>query len=91
MAALVTGIAGLLMVINVRYYSFKELDFKNPVPFFLILVIVFVIVVVSWHPPTMLFLMAVSYAISGPLMAIYLKRKKKSAERMVSHVNTENH
>jgi CDP-diacylglycerol---serine O-phosphatidyltransferase len=91
MAALVTGLAGMLMVMNVRYYSFKELDFKNPVPFFLTLVIVFVIVVVSWHPPTMLFLMAVSYALSGPLMAVYLRRKKKSAESPVSRVNTENH
>ncbi len=75
-AAVVTGIAGVLMVVNVRYYSFKELDFKNPVPFFLTLVTVFVIVVVSWDPPTMLFLMAVTYAASGPLMAIYLKRRK---------------
>ena len=91
MAALVTGLAGVLMVINVRYYSFKELDFKNPVPFFLTLVIVFVIVVVSWHPPTMLFLMAVSYALSGPLMAIYLRRKKKSAELPVSPITTDKH
>jgi CDP-diacylglycerol--serine O-phosphatidyltransferase len=91
MAALVTGLAGVLMVINVRYYSFKELDFKNPVPFFLTLVIVFVIVVVSWHPPTMLFLMAVSYALSGPLMAIYLRRKKKSVEHPVSYTDTEKH
>ncbi len=81
MAALVTGIAGVLMVINVRYYSFKELDFKNPVPFFLTLVIVFAIVVVSLHPQTILFLMALCYAASGPLMAIYLRRKKKSAEK----------
>jgi CDP-diacylglycerol--serine O-phosphatidyltransferase len=83
MAAVVTGLAGLLMVANVRYYSFKDLDFQNPVPFFLTLVLVFVIVVVSWDPPTMLFLMAVTYASSGPLMAIYLRRKKKVAELTV--------
>ncbi|MES2606830.1 MAG: CDP-diacylglycerol--serine O-phosphatidyltransferase [Pseudomonadota bacterium] len=86
MAAVVTGLAGLLMVANVRYYSFKDLDFKNPVPFFLTLVSVFVIVVVSWDPPTMLFLMAVTYASSGPLMAIYLRRKRKVAEVTASTV-----
>lgn len=84
MAAAVTGLAGVLMVINVRYYSFKELDFKNPVPFFLTLVTVFVIVVVSWDPPKMLFLMAVTYAASGPLMAIYSRRKKKAGELPVT-------
>jgi len=82
-AAAVTGLAGVLMVINVRYYSFKELDFKNPVPFFLTLVTVFVIVVVSWDPPKMLFLMAVTYAASGPVMAIYSRRKKKIADLAV--------
>lgn len=80
MAALVTGLAGLLMVVNIRYYSFKDLDFKNPVPFFLTLVTVFVLVVISWDPPTMLFLMAVTYASSGPLMAIYMRKKRKSAD-----------
>lgn len=83
MAAIVTGTAGVLMVINIRYYSFKDLDFKNPVPFFLTLVAVFVLVVVSWHPPTMLFLMAVTYASSGPLMAIYLRRKRKGTESII--------
>jgi len=79
MAATVTGVAGILMVVNVRYYSFKDLDFQNPVPFFLTLVIVFAIVLVAQHPPTVLFLMAISYALSGPLMALYLRRKKKVA------------
>lgn len=78
MAATVTGIAGILMVMNVRYYSFKDLDFQNPVPFFLTLVVVFGIVLIAQHPPTVLFLMAISYALSGPLMAIYLRRKKKA-------------
>lgn len=78
MAAVVTGLAGLLMVLNVRYYSFKDLDFQNPVPFFLTLVVVFGIVLIAQHPPTVLFLMAISYASSGPLMAVYLKYKKKA-------------
>jgi CDP-diacylglycerol---serine O-phosphatidyltransferase len=84
MAAVVTGIAGVLMVVNLPYYSFKELDFKNPVPFFLTLVMIFAIVIVSWHPPTMLFLMAVTYALSGPLIAIYTRRKKKSSDSVAS-------
>lgn len=80
MAAIVTGLAGLLMVVNIRYYSFKDLDFKNPVPFFLTLVTVFILVVVSWDPPSVLFLMAITYASSGPLMAIYMRKRRKEVE-----------
>jgi CDP-diacylglycerol--serine O-phosphatidyltransferase len=79
LAAFVTGIAGILMVMNVRYYSFKDLDFQNPVPFFLALVVVFAIVLVAQHPPTILFGMAIVYASSGPALAFYLRYKKKSS------------
>ncbi len=75
-AAVVTVLAGVLMVLNVRYYSFKDIDFHNPVPFVSILAFVLILVVVAWHTATVLFTMAIMYAISGPLAAI-LKRKKK--------------
>lgn len=76
-AAALTVLAGVLMVLNVRYYSFKDLDFRHRVPFVAILAIVLILVVVAWHPPTVLFSMAIMYASSGPLMAIYLRRRKK--------------
>jgi CDP-diacylglycerol--serine O-phosphatidyltransferase len=76
-AAALTVLAGVLMVLNVRYYSFKDLDFRHRVPFVAILAIVLILVVVAWHPPTVLFTMAIMYASSGPLMAVYLRRKKK--------------
>ena len=69
-AALLTVLAGILMVINVRYYSFKDLDFRHRVPFVAILAIVLILVVVAWHPPTVLFTLAILYAASGPVMAI---------------------
>jgi CDP-diacylglycerol--serine O-phosphatidyltransferase len=80
MAAWVTAIAGMLMVINIRYYSFKDIDFRNRVPFVVILAIVLVMVIVAWHPPTVLFSMAILYAASGPVMAIYSRRKRKKVQ-----------
>jgi CDP-diacylglycerol--serine O-phosphatidyltransferase len=77
-AAVVTALAGVLMVLNVRYYSFKDIDFHNPVPFVSILAFVLILVVVAWHTATVLFTMAIIYAISGPVVAI-LKRKRKPA------------
>ncbi|MES2625435.1 MAG: CDP-diacylglycerol--serine O-phosphatidyltransferase [Pseudomonadota bacterium] len=75
-AAALTVLAGILMVINLRYYSFKDLDFRNRVPFFAILAMILIIVIISLNPPVVLFTMAIIYAFSGPGMAIYARRKK---------------
>jgi CDP-diacylglycerol--serine O-phosphatidyltransferase len=77
LAAIVTVLAGVLMVLNVPYYSFKDLDFRHRVPFVVILAMVLVLVIVSWDPPTVLFSMATIYAASGPVMAVYNRRKLK--------------
>jgi len=47
-AAVLAGLAmGALMVSNVRYYSFKEIDFKNRVPFVALVLTVVVLYVIS--------------------------------------------
>ena len=80
-AALVTMTAGLLMVLNVRYYSFKDMDFKNRVPFFVILMVILLFVIFSWDPPLVLFVIAIIYASSGPAFTAYqyLKNRMKKA------------
>lgn len=76
LAALVTFTAAALMVVNIRYYSFKDLDMRNRVPFIVMILVVLFFVVVSWDPPIMLFTMAIMYAGSGPVMAVYARREK---------------
>jgi len=71
-------IAGLLMVLNVHYLSFKDIDFKNRVPFFVILMVILSFVIVSWDPPVVLFVIAILYALSGPVLTFYQYRKKLS-------------
>ncbi|RLU00896.1 CDP-diacylglycerol--serine O-phosphatidyltransferase [Ketobacter sp.] len=73
-AALLTAFAAVMMVSNVKYNSFKELDFKGRVPFVAILVVVLVLAVVASYPAGMLLAIFLIYAISGPLLAF--KRKK---------------
>ncbi|MDR2213214.1 MAG: CDP-diacylglycerol--serine O-phosphatidyltransferase [Pseudomonadales bacterium] len=80
-AAAVTVLGGLLMVLSVRYYSFKELGFKHRVPFFVILVLIFVFVIIAWDPPSVMFSMAVLYALSGPVFALYQRRKRRKKNR----------
>lgn len=49
---------------------------KNRVPFIVMILVVLVFVIVSWDPPIVLFLMAITYAMSGPAMAVYARKEK---------------
>ncbi|HEX4938822.1 MAG TPA: CDP-diacylglycerol--serine O-phosphatidyltransferase [Candidatus Kapabacteria bacterium] len=66
-AAIITAFAAVMMVSNVRYNSFKELDFKGRVPFFVILVVVLAIAVIFSYPAGVLWGLFLVYALSGPL------------------------
>ena len=79
LAGLVTGFAGLLMVLNVKYHSFKGLDLRGRVPFVMMLIAIMVIVVVSIDPPMMLLAIGAAYAASGPItLAMRKLRRQKS-------------
>ncbi|MFO7746767.1 MAG: CDP-diacylglycerol--serine O-phosphatidyltransferase [Orrella sp.] len=70
---LVVAAAGVLMVSNIRYYSFKDLDFKKPVPFVVLLAIVLGFVMISVEPSVMLLLLFGAYVCSGPVLAAMRK------------------
>jgi CDP-diacylglycerol--serine O-phosphatidyltransferase len=83
-AMIVTVAAGLLMVSNVRYRSFKDLDLKGPVKFITAMVIVLGFVLISVHPPRVLFLIFLAYAASGPVGTLISLRKRR-ALRQAQH------
>jgi CDP-diacylglycerol--serine O-phosphatidyltransferase len=69
-ALLMTLFAGLLMVSNVKFHSFKGFDFRSKVPHLFVLVIALVFALVAIAPPVVLFGVFLIYAFSGP--AIWL-------------------
>lgn len=75
--AILVALAGMLMVSNVKYYSFKDLDLKGRVPFVAILIVVLVFAVVFSDPPRILLLMFLIYAVSGPVQFVLRKRQAK--------------
>lgn len=77
LAAIVTLLAALLMVSNVKYFSFKTIDLKGRVPFVAILVVVALFTLFAIQPDVVLLSMAVVYGSSGPLM--WLWRRKQVA------------
>jgi CDP-diacylglycerol--serine O-phosphatidyltransferase len=75
----VTLAAGLTMVSNVRYWSGKEINFRKSVPFFAVLVVVLVFVLISTSPPEVLFLSFAVYALSGYALALRDAWRKRRA------------
>jgi len=60
-----TMYAGITMVANVPFYSFKEINMKRAVPFWVVAVFAAGLAVVSLKPSVVLFLMVFAYAASG--------------------------
>lgn len=84
--AVLSATMGLLMVSNVRYYSFKEFDLKNRVPFMAMILLVLVFVVISSHPPSVLFLGFLLYAASGPVVTLYQVRQRRQQRKLKNDV-----
>lgn len=75
LALFVTVFAGLSMVSNIRFYSFKEINMRRSVPFVMILAIVLIFVLVAIHPPTVLFAIFAIYSVSGYMMWPWMRKK----------------
>ncbi|RKZ44798.1 MAG: CDP-diacylglycerol--serine O-phosphatidyltransferase, partial [Gammaproteobacteria bacterium] len=78
-AWIITVLMGFLMVSTFRYHSFKNFDLKGQVPFFTVLIMVMLFVLVSIDPPPILFLGFLVYAISGPVLTLVELRKRRAA------------
>ena len=81
LAALLTAGTGLLMVSNFRYHSFKELDLRGRVPFVVAVVMTLLFAFAYLHPPVVLFLGFLSYAISGPVLTLIRRRQRRTSRK----------
>jgi CDP-diacylglycerol--serine O-phosphatidyltransferase len=86
-AFVVTLYAGLTMVTNVPFYSFKDVSFKRSVPFIFIVAIALGIAVISFHPPSVLFGLFVVYGLSG--YGVYIWRRMKGKPVSVIATSTD--
>lgn len=89
-ALAVTILVGLLMVSNVRYRSFKDLDLKGKVPFVAVLAVVMVFVLISLDPPQVLFAGFAIYALSGPVVTLLTLRRRRAERRLAAENVAEN-
>ncbi len=76
-AFFLTLYAGLTMVTNAPFYSFKDVSFKRTVPFIVIVAIALGIALITIHPPIVLFALFCAYGVSGYGVYVYRKVKGK--------------
>lgn len=81
--AVLTILAGSLMVSTIRYSSFKSVDFKGRVPFFTIVLAVFILTGIALEPPEILFAVFFCYAASGPIITLWQIRKMRQQRKKI--------
>jgi CDP-diacylglycerol--serine O-phosphatidyltransferase len=77
-AAVLTVFAGLTMVSNLRYFSFKSFNMRKSVPFIVVFLIALFFILISSYPPGVLFLLFLGYTLSGYVDGVLGWRKKKT-------------
>lgn len=71
LAWVITVYAGITMVSNAPFYSFKTFDVRKSVPFMFVLALVLVFALVSSDPPLVLFTLFLFYGVSGYVLWLW--------------------
>ena len=75
----ITAFAGLTMVSNVKYYSFKTINLKKSVPFVAVILIALFLALLSYQPPHVLFAVFVAYGVSGYVGTAWMMLQRRRA------------
>jgi CDP-diacylglycerol--serine O-phosphatidyltransferase len=86
-AFVLTLFAGLSMVTNAPFYSFKVVGGRRTVPFAVIVAIALAIAIVTLHPPLVLFALFCLYGLSG--YGVYAWRRLKGKPASVIATSTD--
>lgn len=76
-AAVIVSV-GLLMISNIKYYSFKTVDRKR-VPFFVLPIAVFIFAAMTYNIPVGILVISLIYALSGFITTFLARRHQSSS------------
>jgi CDP-diacylglycerol--serine O-phosphatidyltransferase len=74
-------VLSFLMVSAIPFSSFKSFDIRNQKPFHVLVSLILMCTVVAYKPKIMLFLIMITYVLSGPLMGLYRLYSRRHAVR----------
>jgi CDP-diacylglycerol--serine O-phosphatidyltransferase len=75
-AAALAVFAGLSMVSNLPFYSFKDFNMRKSVPFTVIFLVALFFIFISSYPPGVLFGLFMCYSLSGYVLWAWRRRQK---------------
>ncbi|MBT8142728.1 MAG: CDP-diacylglycerol--serine O-phosphatidyltransferase [Gammaproteobacteria bacterium] len=82
-ALIITFFAGALMVSNIKYRSFKDLNLKGKVPFHILLLVPLILGLLFIDPHRTLFISFFAYAISGPVGLVMRRIRGEQTENII--------
>jgi CDP-diacylglycerol--serine O-phosphatidyltransferase len=85
-AMVITALSGVLMVSNIRFHSFKDVNMSRRVSFFFMVMVVGCFVLVAIRPPEALFTIVSVYVATGLIGAV---RSKKDAPKTTVEAEDE--
>ena len=87
--ALVVVLIALAMVSNIRYRSFKDVDFRDKMPFIGLIILVLVIAIIYLDPPMAFLVIGTLYLTSGALMYAMSRLKARKAKQNLPEDQTQ--
>lgn len=74
-------VLAFLMVSNIRYFSFKELNLAKRKPFSIFIFVILSMIVIIMEPTIVLFVSVIFYVFSGPVNMLMAWRKKRTLRK----------
>jgi len=85
-AAALTVYAGLTMVSNVKFYSGKDINLRRAVPFWMALLMVLALLLISIEPAHVLWGVMLAYGVSGYVWWVVQRWRREAVEKKYHHV-----
>jgi len=83
--------AGLTMVTNVPFYSFKDVNFRKSVPFITVFLIALFFALISIDPPKVMFPLFIAYGLSGYAVLVWRLAKGKPVSVIQTEIEDDDH
>jgi CDP-diacylglycerol--serine O-phosphatidyltransferase len=85
-AATLTIFAGITMVTNVRFYSFKDINLRRAVPFWVVLMLVMGLLLISIEPSHVLWALMLVYGVSGYVYWAVQRYRRDAVEKKYENI-----
>jgi CDP-diacylglycerol---serine O-phosphatidyltransferase len=85
-AAAITVFAGITMVSNVRFYSGKDINLRRAVPFWVVLVLVLALLLITIEPSHVLWGVMLAYGVSGYVWWVVLRYRRDATQKQYQNI-----